>query len=176
MLLPPNLNDYLWNFTFSCETAPDCFFVFYKSWLTWILATGDAEEPAEESKVERGLQKPSDCPRKCMDISKGLYYHNIMRWIFTHPRIRSKWTCFCLKCRVLSFLSLRTANFEGYCRLRRFLNGHVQRKTNTKLIWPSFWIAPSLETFTHPLPLSHIIFTWLSIINDCKWSLNGMWP
>ena len=50
--VPPNLKDYLWNFTFSCATAPDCFFVFYKSWLTWILATGDAEEPAEERKAE----------------------------------------------------------------------------------------------------------------------------
>lgn len=68
--MPPNLNEYLWNFTFSSATAPDCFFVFYKSWLTRILATGDAEELAEERKAERGLHKPSDCPMKCMDISK----------------------------------------------------------------------------------------------------------
>ena len=35
---------------------------------------------------------------------------------------------------------------------------------------------PIFRDLYQPLPLSHIIFTWLSIINDCKWSLNGMWP
>lgn len=58
--VPPNLTDYLWNFTFSSAISPDCFFVFYKSWLTWILATGDAEEPAEQHKEERGQHKLSE--------------------------------------------------------------------------------------------------------------------